>query len=501
MFIRAEDVANAGHDLPSQLFIDGQPTRGEGERMVVINPGTEEVLTEFAGASPTQIEAAITAARRAYDSGVWSGRRPAERAETLRRFMTYLAAQRERLVDLAVREAGCPISSGTMAAQVDTPLKHGFDIIDLYLQLPDIEENPLPLAERTPPRGGAVQSLRRYAPVGVVAGISAYNFPFFTNLWKVMPALLTGNTVVLRPNPLTPLAALIFGEAALAAELPPGVLNVIADPGAGGGIALSTHPDVDMVAFTGSTAVGKQVAVQAAATMKRLQLELGGKSAQIYLPDSVAEARAAAAIVCMAHAGQGCALGTRIFVPESEKPQVLQAMAAMLSNVRIGDPADPATKVGPVVNAAQRDRCQRFVDLAVEAGAKVVCGGKRPASPARGFYYEPTILDTPDNKNPAAQEEIFGPVVTVIGYRDIDHAVEMANDSVYGLSGYVYGKNTAQAVAVATRLRTGTVHVNGGVTSAYASMGGWASSGVGRERGVEGLRIYQQIQGLNILGG
>jgi aldehyde dehydrogenase (NAD+) len=205
-------------------------------------------------------------------------------------------------------------------------------------------------------------------------------------------------------------------------------------------------------------------------------------------------------IVFVSHAGQGCALGARIFVPESDKAEVLDAMKATVSNLVIGDPADPKTQVGPVVSAAQRDRCQRYVDLAVGAGARVVCGGKPAASPGKGFFFEPTILDTPDNKNPAAQEEIFGPVVSVIGYRDVDHAVEMANDSVYGLSGYVYGKDPKQAVAVAARLRTGTVNVNGGMASAYASSGGWKSSGVGRERGVEGLRVYQQIQMLNIQG-
>jgi aldehyde dehydrogenase (NAD+) len=316
----------------------------------------------------------------------------------------------------------------------------------------------------------------------------------------VLPALIAGNCVILRPSPLTPLAALIFGEAAKAAGLPAGVLNVVADAGAEGGIMLSTDPRVDMVAFTGSSAVGRQVMSQASTTMKRLQLELGGKSAQIYLPDSLLAARMAAAQVCLSHAGQGCALGTRIFVPEADKAQAMQAMAATFAQIKIGDPADPATTMGPVISAAQRERCQRYVDLAVEAGAKVICGGKRPPSPTKGFYFEPTILDTPDNRNPAAQEEIFGPVVSVIGYRDLDHAVEMANDSAYGLSGYVHGKDLKQAVAVAARLRTGTVNVNGGLLSANASSGGWRSSGIGRERGIEGLRIYQQIQGMNITG-
>jgi aldehyde dehydrogenase (NAD+) len=483
-----------------RLYIGAEAVTGEGEIITVINPGTEAVVAEFAGASAAQVNAAIAAARAAYDSEIWSALPASRRAQVLHQLMTYLSAQRERLVDLAVREAGCPVSSGTMVAQVNAPLQHGRDVIELFLKLPEFEENPLSFAERMTPRGGVLQSLRRYLPIGVVAAISAYNFPFYTNLWKVLPALIAGNCVILRPSPLTPLAALIFGEAATAAGLPPGVLNVVADARAEGGIMLSTDPRVDMVAFTGSSAVGKQVMSQGSATMKRLQLELGGKSAQIYLPDSVAAARMAAAQVCLSHAGQGCALGTRIFVPEADKAQAMQAMAAAFAQVKIGDPADATTTMGPVISAAQRERCQRYVDLAVDAGAKVICGGKRPHTPTKGFYFEPTILDTPDNRNPAAQEEIFGPVVSVIGYRDIDHVVAMANDSAYGLSGYVHGKDLKQAVAVAGRLRTGTVNVNGGLLSAHASSGGWRSSGIGRERGIEGLRVYQQIQGMNITG-
>jgi aldehyde dehydrogenase (NAD+) len=387
-----------------------------------------------------------------------------------------------------------------MFAQVDAPLKQGHDILDLYARLPVFEENPLPMTERINFRGNLVQSLRRFTPVGVVAAISAYNYPFYTNLWKVIPALIAGNCVILRPSPLTPLAALIFGDAAAAAGLPPGVLNVIAEAAPDGAVMLSSHKDVDLVAFTGSSQVGRQVMIQAADTMKRLQLELGGKSAQIYLPDALAEARGAAAQVCLAHAGQGCALGTRIFVPQSEKAGLLEAMAASLAKVVIGDPADRATTMGPVISAAQRERCGRYVQLALDAGARLVCGGKPPESPKKGFYFEPTILDVPDNRNPAAQDEIFGPVVCVIGYRDVDHAVEMANDSAYGLSGYVYGRNVKQALSVAERIRTGTINVNGGNFSAYASSGGQRLSGIGRERGVEGLRIYQQLQCVNIQG-
>jgi len=482
-------------------FIDGELVIGEGPAFPVVNPGTEGVIAQPPAASLRQVEAAIDAARRAFDSGCWSGLSAQARIAALQRLLTCLAARRERLIDLSVREAGCPIKTPVMFVQVDGPLQQGLHVLDLFGRLPEFEENPLPFAERVTARGGVLQSLRRYAPVGVVAAISAYNFPFYTNLWKVIPALVAGNTVVLRPSPLTPLAALIFGEAAKEAGLPPGVLNVVAEAGSEGAVLLSTHHDVDMVAFTGSSAVGRQVMAQAAPTMKRLQLELGGKSAQIFLPDSLAAARGAAASVCLSHAGQGCVLGTRIFVPEAEKGAILEAMAASFSEVRIGDPSDPATTMGPVISAAQRARCQHFTDLAVEAGAKVVCGGRPPPSLAKGFYFEPTVLDTPDNANPAAQEEIFGPVVSVIGYRDLDHAVEMANDSAYGLSGFVFGKDMKAAMGVATRLRTGTVNVNGGLMSAYASSGGWGLSGVGRERGPEGLRVYQQIQCMNFQAG
>jgi aldehyde dehydrogenase (NAD+) len=479
-------------------FIDGQRVVGEGPSFAVISPGDESELARPAGASAAQVEAAILAARKAYDHGPWGKSVPAERIGALRRLMGYLASQKERLIDLSAREAGCPLSSPVMFAQVQAPLLQGLDTLELFAQLPAFEENPLPVRERISHSGNVVQSLRRYAPVGVVSAISAYNFPFYTNLWKVIPALVTGNTVVLRPNPLTPLAALLFAEAAQAAELPAGVLNVVMEAGREGAVLMSTHQAVDMVAFTGSSPVGQQVMAQAAPTMKRLQLELGGKSAQIYLPDAAPQARGAAAMVCLAHAGQGCALGTRIFVPEAEKAGLIEAMAASLKNVVIGDPTDPTTTFGPVISAAQRERCQRYVNLAVEAGAKVVCGGRPPAKPEKGFFFEPTILDTPDNKNPAAQEEIFGPVVSVIGYRDVDHAVEMANDSLYGLSGWIFGKDTRQALDVATRIRTGTVNINGGVANAFASSGGWGLSGLGRERGVDGLRVYQQIQVVNV---
>ncbi|MET0269182.1 MAG: aldehyde dehydrogenase family protein [Sphingomonas sp.] len=479
-------------------YIDGRSVEGRGETFAVEDPSTGEVFARFPGLSPDQVGEAITAARRAFDGGAWSDLPMAGRAAVLRRYADALAARADEITDIIMREAGCPRATSSMRSQVQTPLAQAGQIVDLALALPETEDNPLPLAERVNALGQAYQSLRRYTPIGVVAAIAAYNFPFVTALWKVFPALIAGNTVVLRPSPLTPLSALVFADAAEEAGLPPGVLNIVIEGGIEGARLLTTNPAVDMVAFTGSTAVGVQVAQQAAATMKRLQLELGGKSAQIFLPDAVDKAAPVALGVCTAHAGQGCALGTRFFVPEEAKPAVLEKIRAAFANVRIGRADDPATTLGPVISAAQVARCEHFVALAVKNGGTVVTGGKRAEGPGGGHFFEATVLDLPDNANPAAQEEIFGPVIAVIGYRDLDHAVAMANDSRYGLSGYVFGADKRKALEVGLRIRSGTVNVNGAGMSTFVSAGGQRMSGVGRERGPEGIRLYQQLVCLNM---
>ena len=485
-------------DLPvvREMLIGGSLEAGHGDLLTVINPGTGQPAAAFPGASPDQFRAAIAAARRAYDDGRWAGLTRSERVAILDRFLAAVRRETAGFRSLVVAETGCPAGSMVLDHQVNVPLEQVQGALGLFLALPEIEENPLPLHERVTAQGNAVQSFRRYVPVGVVSAITAYNFPINMALWKLVPALAAGNCLVLRPSPLTPLSALALARAAEEAGIPPGVLNIVAEAGSEGAVLMTTDPDIDMVAFTGSTGVGMKVMEQAAATMKRLQLELGGKSAQIYLPDRLEAATYAALSVLMGHAGQGCVLGTRIFVPEEAKEELLKSMTQPLAALRIGDPLHPSTVMSPVVSQAQLARCERYVQLAVDAGARIVTGGKTVARP--GFYFEPTILDVPDNSNPAAQDEIFGPVVCVIGYRDIDHAVEMANDSSLGLSGYVFGKDTRRALEVATRLRTGTVNVNGAFASAFASSGGHKHSGVGRERGVEGFRIYQDIQCVNL---
>ena len=480
-------------------YVDGVFVKGEGSVFQVENPSDESIVAEFAGVSAAQVDAAIGSARRAFDAGLWSGLSMKQRAEVMRRFAEALRSRADRLKELAILEAGCPVNSTVMGAQVHAPLRMTDEIIDMFLKLPELEENPLPLHERVNPYF-VVQSLKKWSPLGVVSAISAYNVPFYTAFWKVVPALMAGDSVVLRPNPLTPISALIFAEAAEEAGIPRGVLNVVLEGGLDGGQLMTTDRRVDLVSFTGSCTVGVKVAQQAAPTLKRLVLELGGKSAQIFLPDAVERAAMQAFQVCTSHAGQGCVLGTRVFVPQEAKAKVLEGMAAAVANVRIGVASDPETQLGPVISAAQRARCEHFTQAAVDAGGRVVTGGKRPAHMDKGYFFEPTVLDLPDNANPAAQEEIFGPVIGVIGYRDLDQAVEMANDSQFGLSGWVHGLDKVKAVEIGSRIRSGAVNVNGAVMSSHASGGGIKMSGIGRERGLEGFRAYQQMSVLNIGG-
>jgi acyl-CoA reductase-like NAD-dependent aldehyde dehydrogenase len=341
-------------------------------------------------------------------------------------------------------------------------------------------------------------SVRRHEPVGVVTAITPYNAALLMAFQKLVPALMAGNSVILRPNPLTPLSSLVLGHAADAAGLPSGVLSVVVEEGASGAELLTTHPAVDMISFTGSTAVGRRILAQAAPTMKRVVLELGGKSAQIYFPDAVQRAPLGAAMVVAMTAGQACVAATRMLVPEDNKDEVLEAVTSAYGSIVVGAPTDPTATMGPVISAAQRERCERYIEAAEEHGGKVAYGGGRPAHLERGYYVEPTVLDVPDNQNPAAQDEIFGPVLAVIGYRDLDHAVEIANDTIYGLSAQVYGADVAAATNVARRLRTGAVNVNTAIFSAYAPGGGFKQSGIGRERGVDGIRAFQEVKHMAI---
>jgi aldehyde dehydrogenase (NAD+) len=478
-----------------QSFIDGKYVPGDGPTLSVENPATEAIIAEVETASIEQIEQAIVAARRSFDDGVWASTPARERAAVVTRMAEYLNERRDLLVDTVIAEAGAPYENAT-TIQIGAALDHALLIPELYLQLAEQEYNPVPPTGLTP-SGRVAVSMNVYEPVGVVSAISAYNFPFYLNVWKTLPALMAGCSVVLRPSPLTPLSAMLFGEAADEAGLPPGVLNVVIDQQIEGGKLITGHPAVDMVTFTGSTQVGREIMAQAASTVKKVHLELGGKSAAIYLPDAAENAWHMCLGVFMAHQGQGCALTTRILVPHGRKQEIMERAAEFARQLPIGDPSDHDIVMGPLITEAQVAKSEHYVAAAVKEGATVVTGGRRPAHLDQGHFYEPTLLDVPDNSNPAAQDEIFGPVASVIGYDDVDDAVRIANDSIFGLAGMVFGE-TNQATQVAKRIRSGTVWVNAAAPSGYAPFGGYKQSGIGREMGSHGFREYQELKHLYI---
>jgi aldehyde dehydrogenase (NAD+) len=475
-------------------YVAGRWVQGV-QSFAVENPADESCLA-LAGVTPIEeVRRAITEARSSFDEGVWADRPVPERAKILNVFLDHVEASREALIDTIMGEAGQPRAMAE-GAQVAMGLTLARQTIDLYQSMAHEEANPVPVDDLV--RGKVVLSIRRNEPIGVVSAITPYNGAIIMAFQKLIPALMAGNSVILRPSPLTPLSSLVFGAAADAAGLPEGVLSVVIEEGAEGAELLTTDPAVDMVSFTGSTAVGRQILAQAAATVKRVSLELGGKSAQIYLDDAIDRVgRGAMAVVAMT-AGQACVAATRMLVPNSRKAEVIEAVCATYGMIKVGDPADPSNLMGPVISAGQRERCERYIALAEEHGAKVACGGGRPAGLDKGYYVEPTVLDLPDNSNPAARDEIFGPVIGILGYEDLNDAVRIANDTTYGLAGQVYGADVATATAVARRIRAGAVTVNNSVFSAFAAGGGYKQSGLGRERGPEGIREFQEVKHMAI---
>ncbi|HVU60166.1 MAG TPA: aldehyde dehydrogenase family protein [Mycobacteriales bacterium] len=466
-----------------------------GEPFEVENPADEQAVCEVLSATAADAERAILAARESFDAGTWADLPRTERVRVVSALCDHIESLHQPLVDTMIAEAGQPTRFAD-GSQFQSGLGLARGMIDIYATMSDEHLNDIPVDEVT--AGKVLLSVRRYEPVGVVAAITPYNAALIMAFQKVIPALLAGNSVVLRPSPLTPISSLAFGEAADAAGLPPGVLSVVIEEGSSAAELLTTHPAVDMVSFTGSTGVGKRILAQGAATVKRVALELGGKSAQIYLADAVEKAAVGAAAVVAMTSGQACVAATRMLVPHETKDEVLAAVSGMYGMLAVGPPTEPTTMIGPVISAAQRARCEQYVELAQEHGGKVVLGGARPDHLDRGYYYQPTVLDVPDNSNPAARAEIFGPVLSVIGYSDVDEAVRIANDSPFGLSAQVYSADVAAATAVARRLRTGAVNVNAGMFSAYAPGGGYKESGLGRERGTDGIRAFQELKHMTI---
>ena len=476
----------------SHLFIDGDLVGGGAGHYPTVNPATEEVLGTAANGDAADMDRALEAARRAFDAGDWSAD-TGLRVHCIRQLREAMREHIEELREITIAEAGAPRML-TAAAQLEGPVQDlGFsaDTAENYSWRTD-------LGVATPMGIKTRRTLVR-EPVGVVGAVTPWNFPHQINLAKIGPALAAGNTVVLKPAPETPWCAAILGELiAEHTDLPPGVLNIVTSNDHAVGAMLTSDPRVDMVSFTGSTATGRTVMAAGAPTIKKVFLELGGKSAFLVLDDAdLPAACAMAAFTASVHAGQGCAITTRLVVPRAHYEAAAAAAAATMAGIRPGDPDKPGTVCGPVISARQRDRIQSYLDLAVAEGGTFACGGGRPSGRDRGFFIEPTVVVGLTNDARVAREEIFGPVLTVIAHDGDDDAVRIANDSPYGLSGTVFSGDPERAHLVAARLRVGTVNVNGGVWySADVPFGGYKQSGIGREMGVAGFEEYLQIKSI-----
>jgi aldehyde dehydrogenase (NAD+) len=488
-------TATITSDAANRLYIDGEWLEpAEGATEDVINPATETSFATAAVGTTKDADRAIVAARRAMDDGPWPTMAPAERSRRLLAFHDHLAGRVDELVELVTHETGA-IAVAARNHHVVSSLNYFRWCAEQAAR--DFTKSSPPMVTPTTAGSsvlGASAILRE--PAGVVAAITAFNFPFYLNLQKLGPALATGNAVVLKPSPFTPLQALVMGEAAAAAELPAGVLNIVTG-GPDVGTMLTTDPRVDLVSFTGSDAVGVKIMQQAAGTLKRVLLELGGKSAMIVRADADLEAAAQTGLWnTITQAGQGCVLCTRHLVHNSVRADYVARAAELFSAVRVGDPTDPRTGMGPLIRETQRQRVERYVRTGVDEGAELVSGGRRPPTCERGFFYEPTLLDDVDNSSTVAQQEIFGPVAVVIGFDDDDQAVRLANDSNYGLGGHIWTSDTGLAFEMARRIRTGQVLINGGngATNPWDPFGGVKRSGIGRELGEEGLAEYTEVK-------
>jgi aldehyde dehydrogenase (NAD+) len=473
------------------VFIDGQWIEPENGRYDDICPATEAVLASAPDPSLGQVDSAIAAARAAFDSGPWADAGPEQRAGWLNQLGAALLEHADEFFALAQLEWGC--TGNERVIHVEGPAFAALNTAELATH---------PVEEQIDAYGAAGKTLLCYEPLGVVSILTPWNFPHTLNVMKLCAALAAGNTVVLKPSPLAPLAGLALARIIDEhTDIPPGVVNVVTPSGIESSKLLTVDPRIDMVSFTGSSAVGREVMAAAGGTMKRLLLECGGKSASIVLDDIALSDEILERMLfesCSFHAGQACILHSRLLLPDSIHDDVVDRLVEAARGVKVGDPTDPEVQMGPLISAAQLKRVQAHVNQALDDGAKLVTGGGRPAGLETGFYFEPTILTevTPDAT--IAQEEVFGPVLSVLRYGDDDDAVRIANNSQYGLSGAVWGADVDRAVAVARRVRTGQIAVNG-FGPGGAPFGGFNQSGFGRESGgIMGIRQYMEPKAMGL---
>lgn len=487
MSLITEDVTGPADvlsdDARAGFLIAGRWRRAASDaRLKIISPVTEEVIATLPAGSPADMDAAVVAAHDAFHQGSWPRLSGPERGGYLRRIATLLRQRKEELSAVWTQQVGAPVAfTGWL-----TPM--AADIFDYYAQLAEQFE----FTETRQWPHGTARVIKE--PVGVCAVITPWNAPLVLLSQGVAAALAAGCTVVSKPSPETPIEALILAECAVAAGLPDGVLNVV-PAGRDAGDHLVRHPLVDKVSFTGSVAAGKHIARACADRLARVSLELGGKSAAILLDDVDAEAVAGQLVgFSMPFAGQVCFSQTRILAPRNRYDSVVEAFASAVRQVRVGDPADEATQMGPLSMERQRVRVEDYIAEGLREGAKLVTGGGRPKGFNRGFFIEPTVFSGVNNDMRIAREEIFGPVVCVLPYDDTEDAIRIANDSDFGLSGSVYSEDVERAYEVARRVRTGNLTINGLSLDPAIPFGGFKQSGYGRVGGVEGLLAYLETK-------
>ncbi|MDQ1446363.1 MAG: aldehyde dehydrogenase [Acidimicrobiaceae bacterium] len=471
------------HDR-DKLYIDGAWVASTGTGTIdVINSTTEEVMGRVPEGTPDDVDKAVQAAKRAF--GSWSQTSREERAKFLQRITEGLDARMGDIAAVIAQEVGMPINLSNMI-QVGLP-RMTFGSMQQLLDETTFEEQ-------------VGNSLIVREPVGVVGCITPWNYPLHQIAAKVAPALAAGCTVVLKPSEVAPINAFLLAEIIDEVGLPAGVFNLVTGVGPVVGEAIAAHPDVDMVSFTGSTRAGKRVSELAAQTVKRVALELGGKSANVILDDADLERAVTDGVgKCFLNSGQTCSALTRMLVPRSKLAQAEDIAARAAEGYTPGDPFDMNSRLGPLVSAAQRDRVRGFINKGVEEGAKLVTGGaEAPEGLDTGFFVRPTVFSNVSNDMTIAQEEIFGPVLSIIPYDTEDEAVEIANDTVYGLAGGVWAGDADKAKDVARRLRTGQVEINGGGFNPMAPFGGYKQSGHGRELGKFGLEEFLEVKSLQL---
>jgi aldehyde dehydrogenase (NAD+) len=456
-----------------------------GKTMDVVNPATEEVIAQVASAGKSDVDAAVAAARAALH-GPWGKMSARERGRIVRRLADRLMERADEVARLETLHNGKPIFE---SRQIEIP--SAAECFEYYAGWADKV-----MGETIPVKGNYLTYTLR-EPIGVVAAIVPWNFPLLLAAWKVAPALATGNTVILKPASQTPLTALALGDIAIEVGLPPGVLNVITGPGSSVGQAIVEHPGIDKIAFTGDTSTGKGIMRAAADTLKKITLELGGKSPNIVLPDADLDAALRGATTGIFYGkGEVCAAGSRLLVDRSIKDQFMEKLAARTKKMVAGDPLDPKTRYGALASKKQLETVQRYVDVAKKEGASLVAGGGRTdIGTGKGYFFQPTVFDQVTPEMTIAREEIFGPVLATIEFGDLDEAIARANDTPYGLAAAVWTRDVKKAHYVARKLQAGTVWINTyNVYDTAAPFGGYKASGFGREMSAHALEHYTQVK-------